>query len=158
MIRSFVIAAMSAAALCVSTAAPAQQTEGIAFEARAMLTKAVAAVKEDKTKALDMFNKGGSGFRDRDLYVFCHSISEAKLVATGNPNRKQELGSDLKTGVDAGGKHFGAEIWAAYQKPEGQITEVDYLYPKPGADKTPVAKASFVTRVGDLDCGVGYYK
>ena len=108
MIRSFVIAAMSAAALCVSTAAPAQQTEGTAFEARAMLTKAVAAVKEDKTKALDMFNKGESGFRDRDLYVFCHSISEAKLVATGNPNRKQELGSDLKTGVDAGGANISA--------------------------------------------------
>ena len=123
-----------------------------------MLTKAVAAVKEDKTKALDMFNKGGSGFRDRDLYFFCYGISEAKLVATGNPNRKQELGSDLKTGVDAAGKHFGAEIWAGYQKPEGQITEVDYLYPKPGTDKTPVAKASFVTRVGDLGCGVGYYK
>jgi hypothetical protein len=156
MIRSFVIAAMSAAALCVSTAAPAQQTEGTAFEARAMLTKAVAAVKEDKTKALDMFNKGaGSGI---GTLLFCHSISEAKLVATDNPNREQELGSGLKTGVDAGGKHFGAEIWAAYQKPEDQITEVDYLYPKPGADKTPVAKASFVTRVGDLGCGVGYYK
>ena len=141
MIRSFVITAMSAAALFVSTAAAlAQQTGGTAVEARAMLTKAVAAVKEDKTKALDMFNKGGGGFREQDLYVFCHSISDAKLVATGNPNRKQELGSDLKTGVDAGGKHFGAEIWAAYQKPEGEITEVGYVYLKPGADKTPIAK------------------
>jgi hypothetical protein len=158
MIRSFVITAMSAAALFVSTAVPAQQNGGTAAEARAMLTKAVAAVKEDKTTALDKFNKGGGGFQDRDLYVFCHSISDAKLVATGNPNRKQELGSDLKAGVDAAGKHFGAEIWAAYQKPEGEITEVDYVYPKPGADKTPVAKASFVTRVGDLGCGVGYYK
>ena len=64
----------------------------------------------------------------------------------------------MRTGVDAAGKHFGAEIWAAYQKPEGEITEVDYVYPKPGADKTPVAKASFVTTVGDLGCGVGYYK
>ena len=114
MLRMSVIAAVSAAVLMVSPAAFAQQTGGTAEEAKAMLVKAVAAVKEDKTKALDMFHKGGSGFRGRDLYVFCHSISEAKLVATGNPNRKQELGSDLKTGVDAGGKHFGAEIWAAY--------------------------------------------
>jgi hypothetical protein len=29
------------------------------------------AVKADKTKALDVFNKGGGGFNDRDLYVFC---------------------------------------------------------------------------------------
>ena len=36
-----------------------------------MLMKAVAAVKEDKAKALDMFNKGEGGFLDRDLYVFC---------------------------------------------------------------------------------------
>ena len=28
----------------------------------------------------------------------------------------------------------------------------------PGADTTPVEKISFVTKVGDLGCGVGYYK
>ena len=32
-----------------------------------MLDRAVAAVKEDKAKALDMFNKGEGGFKDRDL-------------------------------------------------------------------------------------------
>src|SRR3984885_2321699 len=104
MIRSFVIAAMSAAALCVSTAAPAQQTEGTAFEARAMLTKAVAAVKEDKTKALDMFNKGGSGFRDRDLYVFCINVSDGITVAMGNPNEKQLIGQDGRARKDSTGK------------------------------------------------------
>ena len=34
-----------------------------------MLERAVAAVKKDKAKALDMFNKGEGGFKDRDLYV-----------------------------------------------------------------------------------------
>jgi hypothetical protein len=34
---------------------------------------------------------------------------------------------------------------------------VDYEFPKPGTTE-PVAKESFVTRVGDLGCGVGYYK
>jgi hypothetical protein len=29
---------------------------------------------------------------------------------------------------------------------------------KPGADATPVAKISYVTKVDDLGCGVGYYK
>ena len=41
---------------------------GTAEEAKAMLEKAVAAVKENKAKALDMFNKGEGGFKDRDLY------------------------------------------------------------------------------------------
>ena len=34
---------------------------------KAMLEKAVAAVKQDKAKALDAFNAGEAGFKDRDL-------------------------------------------------------------------------------------------
>jgi hypothetical protein len=157
MIRTFVIAAISAA-LALSTAAFAQQTGGTADEAKAMLMKAVAAVKADKAKALDMFNKGEGGFLDRDLYVFCANISDNITVALGNPNAKQLLGKDNRGLKDATGKPFGEELAAGYQKPEGVITEVSYLFPRPGADKTPVPKVSLVTRVGDLGCGVGYYK
>lgn len=38
-----------------------------------------------------------------------------------------------------------------------EISEVSYLFARP-SDPTPVAKVSFVTRVGDIYCGVGYYK
>jgi hypothetical protein len=44
---------------------------------KAMLERAFAAVKEDKAKALDMFQKGEGGFNDFDLYVWC---------ATDRPN------------------------------------------------------------------------
>ena len=54
--------------LCLAAYAHAAQY-GTADEARAMLDKAVAAVKQNKIKALDMFNKGEGGFKDRDLYV-----------------------------------------------------------------------------------------
>jgi len=47
-----------------------------------MLNKAVAAVQEDKAKALDMFNKGEGGFKDRDLYVFCANASDGIVTAT----------------------------------------------------------------------------
>ena len=40
---------------------------GTPEQAKALLEKAVAAVKQDKAKALDMFNKGEGGFKDRDL-------------------------------------------------------------------------------------------
>jgi hypothetical protein len=33
-------------------------------------------VKEDKAKALDMFNKGAGGFKDRDLYASCANASD----------------------------------------------------------------------------------
>jgi hypothetical protein len=158
MIRAFAIAVVSAAVLMFSPAAFAQTTGGTADEAKAMLIKAVAAVKADKAQALDIFNKGEGGFRDRDLYVFCGNVSDGKTVATGNPSRKQNLGGDVRTLKDSTGKLYGAEIYAAYQKPEGEITEVSYMLPRPGANKTPVPKVSFVTRAGDLGCGVGYYK
>jgi hypothetical protein len=158
MIRTLMIAAASAALLALSPTAFAQQASGTAAEAKAMLMKAVAAVKADKAKALDMFNKGEGGFLDRDLYVFCGNVSDAKEVAVGNPNAKQLIGVDVRTLKDSTGKMFGAEIFAASQKPEGEITEVSYMFPRPGADKTPVPKASFATKVGDLVCGVGYYK
>jgi hypothetical protein len=158
MIRALMIAAASAAVLALSPTAFAQQTGGTADEAKAMLMKAVAAVKADKAKALDMFNKGEGGFLDRDLYVFCGNVSDGKALAIGNPNGKQNLGMDVRTLKDSTGKPFGAELYAAYQKPEGEITEVNYMFPRPGADKTPVAKVSLVTKVGDLGCGVGYYK
>jgi len=159
MVRKLMVAAASVAVLVFSPAAFAQQKGGTADEAKAMLMKAAAAVKADKAKALDMFNKGEGGFLNGDLYVFCSDLSDGKLVAIGNPNAKQLLGTDARTTKDSKGKVFGAEIYAAMQKPEGQISEVSYVWPKPGADKTPVPKVSLVTKVSaDLGCGVGYYK
>ena len=39
----------------------------------------------------------------------------------------------------------------------GTIATVDYKFPKPGTTEY-LPKQSFVTRVGDQGCGVGYYK
>jgi hypothetical protein len=47
--------------------------------------QAIAAVKADKTKALDMFNKGEGGFRDRDLYPFCGNATDGTILAVFNP-------------------------------------------------------------------------
>jgi signal transduction histidine kinase len=150
------IAVASAAVFTLSTTAFAQ---GTATEAKAMLEKAAVAVKADKATTLDTINKGQGGYLDRDLYVFCFNIGDAKVVATGSSNlaARKVMGQDSRTLKDATGKMYGADLYAAAAK-EGQITEVSYMFPKPGADSTPVAKVSFVTKVGDLGCGVGYYK
>lgn len=125
---------------------------GTADEAKAMLGRAVEALKADKAKALAMFNSADGGFRDRDLYVAC-SGPEGKV--TSHPDASL-IGKDRREMKDAAGKPFGAEIEAAAK--EGEIAEVSYVYPRPGADKTPVAKVAFVTRTGDQVCLVGYYK
>jgi hypothetical protein len=143
------------AAFALSTAAFAQQDRfGTAQEARAMLDRAVAAVKADKVGALAKFNNGDGGFRDRDLYPFCFNLSDGKFVAAV----EQLMGIDTRTLEDPTGKVFGPELYAAAQKPEGQITEVSYMFPRPGADRTPVPKVTFIAKAGDLGCGVGYYK
>jgi hypothetical protein len=158
MIRGFMMA--SAAVLMLSPIAFAQQSGqfGTAEEAKAMLAKTIAAVKADKAKALDMIAKGEGGFVDRDLYPFCSNVSDGKIHPFPNPNAKQNFGTDVRNLKDRTGREFGKEQYAAGQKPEGQITEIDYMFSKPGADPTPVPKVSFIERAGDLFCGVGYYK
>jgi hypothetical protein len=153
MFRTLMIGAVSA--LTLSAAAFAQQG-GTAQEARAMLDKAVAAVKADQAVALAMFLKGEGGFLDRELYPFCFRIADGKTLASP---KAVPAGTDVRTLKDASGNAYGVAIYAAAQNPEGQITEVpSYMFPKPGTTTPTFPKVSFVTKVGDLGCGVGYYK
>jgi hypothetical protein len=70
------------AVLTLTANAFAQQL-GTADEAKAMLLKAVAALKADRDVTRGMINKGEGGFRDRDLYVFCVRTSDGKQLASG---------------------------------------------------------------------------
>ncbi len=122
---------------------------GTAAEAKAMLERAVAAVKADKAKALAMFAKGEGGFKDRDLYPFC-GASDGNFTA--HPTL---VGKSLKGLRDKAGKPLGEEIYKVAQ--EGKISEVSYMWPRPGSTE-PVQKVTFVTKIGDQVCAVGYYK
>ena len=146
---SFVFtAALSVMAVAgVATAVAAEF--GTAAEAKAMLERAGATVKADKAKALAMFAKGEGGFKDRDLYVFCGGPD-------GNFTAHPSLvGKSLKELKDKAGKPLGEEIYKVAQ--EGKTSEVTYMWPRPGSTE-PVQKVTFVTKVGDQVCAVGYYK
>ena len=99
MLRTLITSVVSCAALALSATAFAQQG-GTAEEAKAMLNKAVSAVKADQAVALAMFVKGEGGFLDRDLYPFCFRISDGKTLATLVDRRSIRL-TDLTTGKDA---------------------------------------------------------
>jgi signal transduction histidine kinase len=122
---------------------------GTPAEAKAMLERAAAELKQDKPKALEMFNKGEGGFKDRDLYVFCGG-PDGKFTA-----HPKLVGQSLKDLKDKTGKAFGEEIYNVAQ--EGTISEVSYMWPRPGQTE-PVQKVAYVTKVGDQVCAVGYYK
>lgn len=148
MFRKLALAGLCAAVLGVPALAETAEF-GTAEEARAMLQKAVAAVKADKTDALAMFNSAEGGFRDRDLYVFCVNASDG--VETAHPTHQ---GLKLREMKDVNGFAFGEAIMTTAK--DGEISEVAYLWPRPNSD-TPVKKNTFVTKVDDQICGVGYY-
>lgn len=136
--------------LLLAGAATALAAEfGTAAEAQAMLQRAVAAIQADKAKALEMFTKGGGGFKDRDLYPYCGEL-DGKFTA--HPTL---VGQSLKDLKDKTGKAFGTEIYTVAEV--AKIKEVAYMWPRPGQTE-PVQKSAFVTKVGDQICAVGYYK
>ncbi len=151
MFRKLVIGAAAVGTLALSNFAFAQAQFGTEAEAKAMLEKAVAAVKADKTKAFGMMQKGEGGFKDRDLYPFCANVGDGAMTA-----HPALMGKKIQDIVDKNGKKLGEEMQKVAT--EGKVTEVSYMWPRPGADATPVQKVSFVTKVGDQICGVGYYK
>jgi signal transduction histidine kinase len=140
-------------AFCLSlmAAAPAWAADfGTAAEAKAMLERAISELKANEATALVKFNKVEAGFKDRDLYVFCFNVADGKM--TSHPAL---VGMDVRTLKEKSGKAFGEDIFNSAS--EGKITTVDYMFPRPGTTE-PVAKESFVTKVGSQGCGVGYYK
>lgn len=146
------IAALGMLTLALAGSATAQQGQyGTPAEAKAMLERAVAALKVDQAAALEKFRTRAAGFGDRDLYVFCNGPDGASVA---HPDPAQ-AGSNLNTLKDASGKAFGKEMLAKAK--EGAFAEVDYVFPRLG-DSKPVEKDSYVTKVGSLICGVGFYK
>lgn len=151
MSRRSLITAISAVALIFSTTAYGQKSEfGTADEAKAMLEKVVADMNADPAKTISQINKGE--FRDRDLYPGCAG-PDGKNVAHPDPTRIGLVQKDIK---DVTGKPYGAEFAAVAT--EGKIAEVGYMFPRPGADRTPVQKVGLVTKVAGHICIVGYYK
>jgi len=137
--------------LWIAASANAQQF-GTAQEARAMLERAARALEANKTAALAEFNdKTNKQFHDHDLYVFCFDMTDGKTDAHPNPAL---IGTDVRA-FKFKDDPLGQRVFDA-AKP-GSVTTVDYNFPKPGTTE-PVAKQSFVTRIGDQGCGVGYYK
>ena len=148
-------AALAASALLWGAGLVSAQSSGTAAEARAMLDNAVAALKTNEATALAAFNdKGNTKFHDRDLYVFCYNMTDGKFMAHTN---SAMMGTDVRA-LKVKDDPLGQRIFDTINKSSGgSVLTVDYNFPKPGTTE-PVPKQSFVTKVGNQGCGVGYYK
>ncbi len=155
MSRNLFVSALTALALLWSAGFAGAQQSGTAAEAKAMLERAVAALKANEATALAEFNdKTNKQFHDRDLYVFCVNMADGKFTAHPNPALMGTDARALKLKDDP----FGQRVFDAIKNSApGSVVTVQYSYPRPGTTE-PVPKESFVTRAGDQGCGVGYYK
>src|SRR5689334_2730265 len=127
----FTVIAVTVIAVAPAMAAPAL---GTGPQARALLERAVTALKANRTTAIAHFNQANGGFRDRDLYVACFDARTGIVSAHVDP---KQLGVDVRTLKQPDGKPFGQALFSA-AKPGG-IAIVDYEYPRPG-DKAHTAK------------------
>ena len=138
--------------LILTAASALAQSFGSAEEARAMLDRAVAALKSDEAKALREFNDADNKeFHDRDLYVSCFNIADGNFTAAPSAM----LGTDIRT-FKAGDDPIGQRAFDAVQgTPEGNVVTMDFNFPKAGK---PAVKQSLESRVGTQGCGVSYYQ
>jgi hypothetical protein len=128
---------------------------GTADEARAMLDRAVAALKADQGKALAAFNDANSkDFHDRDLFVYCFNTGDGKFTVYEMPAL---IGADIRQ-FKLYNEPMGQRSYdVVHDAPEGTVVSVDYQMPKPGETK-PSDKQALEARVGEEACGVSYFK
>jgi cytochrome c len=150
--KSFVPAFAVLVLISTANLATAEQF-GTAEEAKAMLDRAVTALKNDEAKALRAFSDpNNKQFHDRDLYVSCFNMSDGKFTAFPGPGM---VGIDVRT-FKLGDDPIGQRAFDAIQSaPEGSVATMDYNFPKSGK---PAVKQSLETRIGNQGCGVAYYK
>jgi hypothetical protein len=155
MSKNVVASGIGAAVLLWSAAAVGAQQFGTADEARAMLDRAIGALKSNEDTALSQFNDpSNKQFRDHDLYVFCYNMSDGKITAYESPALLNVDVRSLSLKDDPIGKRT---FEAAESAPEGSVVTVDYKLPKPGTT-VPAPKQTLEARVGKQSCGVTYFK
>jgi len=156
MFRALIFGAVSAATVVFAFGnAFAQTQSGAPAEAKAMEERVIAELKANASAAVQKFNKPDGEFRQGYLYVFCFNVETGIFTAHPDPGL---LGTDIRLLWEMDGSPLGQRIFdAANGTNDSTIVSVSYNFPRPGTT-TPVPKESYVTRVGNQACGVGYYK
>ena len=148
--RKILTSMLAAIALLLGSAIAVAQQLGTAAEAKAMLEKAVAALKATRPMRLPSSTARPAASATPTSRVL-HDMTTGKFNAHVNPVL---MGTDARA-LKVNGQPVGDMVFNAAK--EGTVTTVDYDFPKPGTTQ-PVPEESYVTRVGNEGCGVGYYK
>ena len=153
--KILVASGITALVLSWSAATLGAQQFGTADEAKAMLDRAISALKSNEATALSQFNDpSNKEFRNHDLYVFCYNMSDGKITAYESPAL---LNVDVRT-LSLKDDPIGKRVYEAIQNSaEESVVTVDYKLPKPGTTE-PAPKQTAEARIGKQGCGVTYFK
>ena len=155
MSRRLLILALAALTSFVRVGSIAAQELGTPDQAKAMLDRAIAALKSDEPGALSKFNDpSDQQFHDRDLYIFCFDVSDGKITADSSNGLRGIDIRALKLKDDPMGRRAYDMVQSA---PQESVLTMDYSFPKPGTTE-PAAKQFLETRVDNQGCGVAYYQ
>jgi hypothetical protein len=154
--RKLLASALAGLALLRSGAGLGAEQFGTPEEGKAMLERAVAALKANEAAALKAFNdEHNKDFRDRDLSIFCFKVTDGNFTAYESPMLLGVNIRELKLPPD---DPIGQRAYdAAANAPEGSFVTIEYNFPKPGTKKS-FPKESLETRVGNQACGISYFK
>lgn len=147
------------AALCFAfaglTAHAADPKKGTAAEAKAMVAKAIAAIKkEGRDKAFAQIDDPKGPFVDRDLYVVVYDL-KGKVLAHG-ANAKM-IGKDVIDLRDNDGKYFVKERVEMMSKGPDAKGWQDYKFMNP-VSRQIEPKQMYLERFEDVMVGCGIYK
>ena len=146
---------ISLAAVCTfAIAARAQSTDhGNAQDAHALLDKATAHFRQaGKDQALADFTNDKADYTDRDLYVFC--LNQADGLFTAHGATKALVGRDTALLKDPDGKSLHDLLLGAVTVSDDGTA--NYRWPDPLTKKVE-PKTTFMRKLGDQACGVGFY-
>jgi hypothetical protein len=154
--KNLLACAVAAYALFGSIGSAKAEEFGTSAQARAMIQRAIDALKANEGDAIKAFgDKNNDQFHVLDLYVFCINLADGKFTSQLDQSLVGTSAEDLRFGDDQYGKRILSTVRGA---PEGKIISVAYNALRPGTNSGAVPKVSFVARVGKQGCGVGYYR
>jgi cytochrome c len=150
--RKLIMAAVLAS-LAVGFTAPAMgQPRATLDEAKAMVKKARAYLREvGPEKAFAEFSNPKGRFVDRELYVFVNDKKGFNLAHGGNPKL---IGKDLMDLRDTDGIYMTRQFYAVAAKGGGTV---DYKFLNP-VTKVIEAKTSYVEMEGQYVVGSGIFR
>jgi hypothetical protein len=121
------------------------------LEARAMLDRAIAALKSSEGAALSKFNdQNDKQFHDRDLYVFCFNMSDGKVTSYFAPFL---IGADVRT-LTLINDPIGQRAYDTVRNiPEEKIVILQYKFPnlvRPSQLQSCLLRHTLVIKVAAL--------